>query len=289
MKKLHSIKRGILSTKCNQHFQRKVVDQWNPKLKDVARIIIPLVSLHDEIKTDGYGMAVIELLTLVGILVRSSSDNDIDRWELSNDWNKKTMILCLDGLSIDRHRSFMKKLIKLPLGFTQAFRQSQIFHKALNQVIEISGPLHMTMHMLQSIYTVFEDILLLSQQCVQWKKVKASKVSDSFRLCESLCFLCYDELFWYLLLQYLLVYEQEVGDMSLDDNDDNDSIFGLSLTRGLYSFICRKADESTDDRYKNVVVPKISFTLLLAYFCTCQFPFNCLLLINIAISRCLCR
>ena len=250
VKKLHAIKRGILSTKCTQHFQRKVVDEWNPKLKDVSCIIIPPVSLHDEIKTDGYGMAVIELLTLVGILIRSSTDCNIDSWELSKDWNKKTMILCLDGLSIDRHRSFMKKLIKLPLGFTQAFRQSQVFHKALNRVIKISGPLHMTMHMLQSIYTIFEDILLLSQQCVQWKKVKASKVSDSFRLCESLCFICYDELFRYFLLQYLSVYEQEVSDTTLDDSDDNAGVFGVSLTKGLYSFICLKAEESTYDRLR---------------------------------------
>ena len=191
-------------------------------------------------------MAVIELLTLVGILVRSTSESDIESWQLSNDWNKKTMILCLDGLSIDRHCSFMKKLIKLPLGFTQAFRQSQIFHKALNRVIEISGPLHMAMHMLQSIYTVFEDILTLSQRCVQWKEVKTGKVSDSFRLCESLCFLCYDEIFRYLLLQYLAVHEDDATDMN-GDNDDRDdhSTFGISVSRGLYKFISDKAELST--------------------------------------------
>ena len=133
------------------------MDEWNPKLKDVAKIIVPLASLQDEIKTYCCGMAVVELLTLVGILFRSSSDAIIEKWQLSNDWNKTTMILCLNGLSTDAHRSFVKKLIKLPFGFAQAFRQSQMFYKALNRVIETSGPLHMAMRVLQCICTMFGD------------------------------------------------------------------------------------------------------------------------------------
>ena len=51
-------------------FQSSVVNEWNPKANNATAFIIPPVSLRDEIKTDGYGMALIELLCLSGILIK---------------------------------------------------------------------------------------------------------------------------------------------------------------------------------------------------------------------------
>ena len=64
--------------KCYAHFQSSVVNEWNPKASNATAFIIPPVSLRDEIKTDGYGMAMIELLCLSGILIKVIVDGDGD-------------------------------------------------------------------------------------------------------------------------------------------------------------------------------------------------------------------
>ena len=63
------------------------------------------MSLRDEIKIDGYGMAIIELY-LSGILLKIEERNDATVWELNKNWEDKTMYLCMDGLLLDLHRSF---------------------------------------------------------------------------------------------------------------------------------------------------------------------------------------
>ena len=63
---------------------------WNQHTKDVVKLVIPPVSLHDEIKTDGHGMALIELLVQVGSL-----DELIDvitgvkTWKACHNYDKK--------------------------------------------------------------------------------------------------------------------------------------------------------------------------------------------------------
>ena len=58
-------------------FQQHVVEEWNPGSKIATALIIPPVSMRDEIKIDGYGMAIIELLCLSGILLPTSKQNDV--------------------------------------------------------------------------------------------------------------------------------------------------------------------------------------------------------------------
>jgi hypothetical protein len=116
----NSLKNGILSSKVTKHFNRRVVGIWNNHIKEVSKIIIPPVTLHDEIKTDGYGMAILDLLSLVGILIAEKNiESGKMKWLLSDGYQNKTMYLCLDGLSLDRHRSFTHKLIKLPIQLRQ--------------------------------------------------------------------------------------------------------------------------------------------------------------------------
>ena len=57
-------------------FQSRVVHEWNPKSKDATAFIVQPVSLCDEIKTDGYGMSMIEFLYLLGILNKVLVDGD---------------------------------------------------------------------------------------------------------------------------------------------------------------------------------------------------------------------
>ena len=99
------------------------------------------MSSHNKIETDGYGIALIELLTTIGLLEKISviiNGSIKNSWILSENWSETNVYLCLDSLSLDGHRSFNKKLLKMPLSFTNAFQQSQVFHKALSVVVEIS-------------------------------------------------------------------------------------------------------------------------------------------------------
>lgn len=103
---------------------------------------MPSVSLRDEITTDGFGMAVIEMLVCAGILqIENRKENEIE-WSLGNKWDDKVLRLCLDGLSLDRHRSFQKRLLQLPISFKKAYNQGLAFRKALTRVVEMPGPLH---------------------------------------------------------------------------------------------------------------------------------------------------
>ena len=74
-------------------FQEKVVKQWNPRSVEATALLIPPVSLRDEIKTDGYGMAIIEILCLSGILIKVKVYGDTYAWELNPKWNEKSVSL----------------------------------------------------------------------------------------------------------------------------------------------------------------------------------------------------
>ena len=89
LKKLTLSKSGLLSSQLIQ-FQSRIVQLWNPSSLNVSEVIVPPVSLHDEITTDGYGKSIIELLELVGILEKQNEGNASKlKWELMNDWEEK--------------------------------------------------------------------------------------------------------------------------------------------------------------------------------------------------------
>jgi hypothetical protein len=246
---LSNTKKNILSKKTST-FQRKVCEIWNPLYNNISKLIVPPVSLHDEIKTDGYGMALIEALTFIGMLNKCEKVLNGDKmftYELSENWEEKNIYLCLDGLSLDRHRSFHTKLLKMPLSFTNAFKQSQVFHKALTKVVEISGPLHMAFHMLQSIYIVFKKLLQWAQTIINWKKIQATKVSDNFRLSESLCLMLYEEIFRSLFFRYMKEKENDHNGFTYI-SDDN--LIAMKLSKGFLSYIESKVISTSDNRLK---------------------------------------
>ena len=65
--KLMSTMKLTAITKCSS-FQNYITLGRNQTSKESKKLLIPLVSLRDEIKTDGFGVAVIELSCLVGML-----------------------------------------------------------------------------------------------------------------------------------------------------------------------------------------------------------------------------
>lgn len=59
----------------------------------------------------------------------------------------------------------VKTSCEITLLIHNVFKQSIIFQKALTQ-IDISGPLHIALHVLQSIFIVYKDIMKSTQQVV---------------------------------------------------------------------------------------------------------------------------
>ena len=106
----------------------------------------------------------IELLVRCGILTQVKISDNASRWDSSPNWDKKRVVLCVDGLSLDRHKSFQKKLANIKTSFTNNFLQAIVFEEALDRVIEINGPLHVAFHMLQTIYIIFKPMLQWGQK-----------------------------------------------------------------------------------------------------------------------------
>ena len=59
-------------------FQQNIVNQWNPESQTASSLIIPPVSLRDEIRTNRYGMAIIEILCMAGLLLHITSQNGME-------------------------------------------------------------------------------------------------------------------------------------------------------------------------------------------------------------------
>jgi hypothetical protein len=136
---------------------------------------------------------------MIGILKEERLSETRTKWTACNNFNDKKLYLTMDGLSLDRHRSFKKKLMKIPQSYSDNFRQSIEFEKALSCVIETSGPLHIAFHILQTIYTIFDLLLECAITVVGWKKIKVTKVSDCFQSAKGLAFLLLEELERYLV------------------------------------------------------------------------------------------
>ena len=82
-------------------------------------LIVPSVSKHDEAKSNGHGMALIESLVLVGFLIKDEK-NGQECWKACSNHKERQVHLCLDGLSLDRHQNFFKKLADLPISFSDS-------------------------------------------------------------------------------------------------------------------------------------------------------------------------
>ena len=85
------------------------------------------MSLRDEIKTTEFGIVVINLLCLVGILSKEKISNTITKWGLDRNWEQRRMLLFVDGISLDRHEHFQNKLSNAKVSFMNAFKQSITF------------------------------------------------------------------------------------------------------------------------------------------------------------------
>ena len=196
-------------------------------------------------KTTGFGLAILEILTLAGVIIETKHEGWTE-WTLSMGWENKKVFVAMDGLSIDRHWSFSRILTEVPLSFTKSYRQCLIFQRALTVVTEISGPLYnMGFHMLQSIFVIFANFMDVCQNVIEWKKIKQNEVSECYELCRNMCFIDLEEssrLAWDLFLENKAATIIQL----LETFTTNSNYLAIELAKMYSDFINEQANSSTD-------------------------------------------
>ena len=82
-------------------------------------------------KLNEYSMALVELMTMCGLVIKNTrvdlSGMKRPKWDIAQDFNKRTMYLFIDGLSLNHLRSLQKRISTLPLSVVDTFEQNIIF------------------------------------------------------------------------------------------------------------------------------------------------------------------
>ena len=176
-------------------------------------------------------------------MIHIISATDVETWDLVKDCYKIILYLCIDGLSLDRHRFFQKKLIKLPYTYTKVFKQSLVFQKVLRRVVDISDPLHIAFHMLQSIFIIYKDMMKWAQNIINWKKVNVNKVSESLDTWRQLCMITLEEVERLTIDLFLVEHGKDIEEIL---NKTTTDTARLSIAK-LYMDIIHEI-KSDDDR-----------------------------------------
>mmetsp|Transcript_13333 Transcript_13333/g.19067 ORF Transcript_13333/g.19067 Transcript_13333/m.19067 type:complete len:244 (-) Transcript_13333:212-943(-) len=196
-------------------------------------------------------MAVIELLCYAGIIEKVETivnEKIVPEWILGYNWDKKFIYLCLDGLSLDWHRSFQKRLMKLQVTFKKAYQQGMVFRKALDRVIEVPGPLHQAFHIIQCIYNLYNFLMKWCGSVLGWKKIKYSEVSQSFHMCRQLLFIVLEELERLAWDKFICEDETKIKTI-LKEHDNSDDVV-KRLGNMYLSFCSHHRNNSSSDYTK---------------------------------------
>ena len=217
-------------------FQTISVKTMIPNIDEETKLIVPKVSSCDEIKTDGFGMSLIEIMVLVGILIeKEETPTTTKQWLICNEYESIVLYLTMDGLSLDRYKSFRKKLRKIPQLFSNNYQQSIHFQKALSCAVENSGPLHVAFHMLQVVYIVFNVLLKNAIGVIEWKKIQMSKVSDCFQSTKAMALLLLEQCERYLVDEMICgMTQQQHQELMMSSEKD---VFPLLFSRMYIDFL----------------------------------------------------
>ena len=129
MRSVHQIKSQFISD--FKDFAFNIVRYWNPSIDYATKMIIPPVSSRDEIKTDGYGMALFEMLEQIGIIIKKDSKE----WILNPEKLDTYLLLCVDGLSLDRHSGFQRKLLQVSSSSISKLKHAMVFKNVFKRII----------------------------------------------------------------------------------------------------------------------------------------------------------
>jgi hypothetical protein len=178
---------------CAHKFQKLVVLAWRGETSK-ASTLSPPVQDRDETTLKGAAGAILDLLRLAGMIVRSTLATG-PTWVLANDFEKRWFILAGDGLSYERFRTFAEKLCDCQRNFKDDYEQCRIFSQVLAQVVFLPGDLHGgRFHTLSAIYNLFYGGLLQPIQFkLGWKKICGRDVMKTFQQCKFLFNLVFEE------------------------------------------------------------------------------------------------
>ena len=98
-KKLASLKHKTNVFTVFSKWQDKMLDTVDESRNNTSKVFIPGVSLREETTTNGYGMAVVEILELSGIVKKTQTPyDDTPFWKLTDNYKDKILYLSMDGL-----------------------------------------------------------------------------------------------------------------------------------------------------------------------------------------------
>ena len=115
----------------------------------------------------------------------------------------------------------------------------------------MSGPLHTSFHMLQSIYIIFKCFLKSIQECIGWKKVRYNKVSENYRTCVSMLDIAYEEVFRLLFYNFITSRITNT-DLAILKNNVNcaEEILAIALSQKFMSYLKECMNNSSDKRWR---------------------------------------
>lgn len=155
----------------------------------------------------------------------------------------------MDGLSLDCHRLFTKKLSTIKTSFSANYEQAKVFETAFEQIIKVNGQLHTVFHMIQSVFTLFETLIKWAITIVEWKKIQITKVSHNFRLYRRLAFLLQDELNRYMWDVFISENTNMLQSLINEYKDDTATLM-VAVTKTYLSWIKDKSKQTMDEHHK---------------------------------------
>ena len=99
----------------------------------------------------------------------------------------------------------------------------------LTRIIDISGPMHITFHILQSIFIIYTNMMRWTQNLINWENFNVNKVSESFDTCRQFCILTLEEVERLPIYLFMVQNNKDVEELLLLHNNGTTESLGLRI------------------------------------------------------------
>jgi hypothetical protein len=221
-----------------------------------VKFLLPPVSPENETTNRGAANVVMSLLLLQGIIVPTDSEGargDIRKMKLAEDYKSRFVMLVGDGLSQVRVRTFEELVKDSSFWFDEQQQCAQMLHKAMGQVINVTGDLHGgRFHFLSAIYNLFYGSLIqFVQILLKWKRIKGSDVTKCYQQAAGLGLMIVDELDRQLFAAYIAEVEgnDETHSSPMATEEDPKELATI-IAGGYREWLEQKQKSTTDEVFK---------------------------------------
>jgi hypothetical protein len=210
---------------------------------DPARTLHGTVSVLDETTKQGASTLLVQFMVQARLIERDASTG---RFRLCLNWEKQSLAVVGDGLTLAQIRQFFDDIKEITEGtvssFKDAYLQSFVLNQALSRVIPIPGDLHTRFHQLDGIYRTFWGGFL-QPVCwrLGWKKIKCNDVTASYSLCHMLAEITYRCLS--RLITDVYVHATFNVDAVLEQPAES---FAIEMAKGVHVFLKERIATSSD-------------------------------------------